>query len=162
MKNLHLTLYVLFVVTAAIVLLNRYTDFYINDYRVHFFFLFCAVSSFIVIVGHLFKKLSSNQSIIFVFIIVGVLCFLKAFFTWENDWKTQTVLYKNLEDKNKTVNFQMRGRRFSFGYKERVVCVDKLAPFMDWTTDIDTLHIDKSKWERIDLQLNELELPAQK
>ena len=162
MRHLHFTLYILFIISAAIVLLNRYTDFYINDYRVHFFFLFFALSSFVICVGHLFNKFKSIQSIIFIFFIVGVLCFLKAFFTWENDWKTQTVFYRNLEDKSKTINFQMRGRRFSFGYKERIICTKKLAPFMEWTTDVDTLHMDKSKWEKLNLELNELKLPTQK
>ncbi|MDI1255480.1 MAG: hypothetical protein PSV16_05215 [Flavobacterium sp.] len=159
MKKSHLSIYLLFVFTATIVLLNRYTDFHINDYRVHFFFDFFAASSFVIIVGHLFKKLQSNQSILFTFIIVGIVCFLKAFFTWGGDWKTQTILYRNLDDKNKTIDFQMRADRFSFGYKKRVVGIYNLAPFMEWTTDIDTLHIDKSKWQKLNFKVNEMKLP---
>lgn len=162
MKKSHLSIYLIFVFTATIVLLNRYTDFHINDYRVHFLFDFCAASTFIIIIGHLFKKLRTNRSILFTFIIVGILFFLKAFFTWGGDWKTQTVLYRNLEDKNKTINYQLRADRFSFGYKTRIVQIYGLAPFMEWRTDIDTLFIDKSKWEKLDLKLNEMQFPTEK
>ena len=55
----------------------------------------------------------------------------------------------------------MRADQFSFGYKKRVVGIYKLAPFMEWTTDVDTLKIDKSKWEKLDLQLNEMNLPKE-
>lgn len=161
MKKSNLSIYLIFVFTATIVLLNRYTDFHINDYRVHFFFDFFAASSFIIIIGHLFKKLKTNWSILLTFIVVGILFFLKAFFTWGGDWKTQTVLYRNIKDKNKTINFQMRADQFSFGYKKRIVEIYSLVPFIEWTTDTDTLTIDKSKWEKLDLQLNEMQLPKE-
>jgi hypothetical protein len=161
MKHLHLTIYIIFTVAATIILLNRYTDFYITDYRVHYFFLFFAASSFVIIIGHLFRKLRSNRSILIVFILTGAVCFAKAFLTWGGDWKTQTVLYRSLADKNKTIEFQMRADKFSFGYKKRVVGIYSLAPFMEWTTNIDTIHMDKSKWEKLNLQLNEMGLPVE-
>ena len=160
MKNLHLSLYLIFAITASVVLLNRYTDLYLTDYRVHFFFLFFAASSFVVIIGHLFKKLQTNKSIFITFIIVGIVCFLKAFFTWGGDWKTQTRMYQNIENQNKTVDIQLRADKFNFGYKERVVEIYTIAPFMQWTTDVDTTKMDESKWKRVDLKLNEMKLPV--
>ncbi|MGV9002918.1 hypothetical protein [Flavobacterium sp.] len=162
MKKLHLSLYIIFAITASIILANRYTSFYISDYRVHFLFLFVAASSFVVIVGHLFKKLYTNKSILITFLIVGTLCFLKAFFTWGGDWKTQTILYQNVENENKTIDIQLRADKFSFGYKNRVVEIYKIAPYMQWTTDIDTMHLNASQWKRVDLYLNKMEIPADK
>lgn len=162
MKPLHLSLYLIFVVTTIIVLLNRYTDFYLTDYRVHFFFLFFATSSFVVILGHVFRKLRTTKSILITFILVGIACFLKAFFTWGGDWKTQTVLYRNFDNSDKTINIQLRADKFAFGYKDRVIALYKIAPFMAWTSDVDTAQIDKSKWEKVDLYLNEMELPSLK
>ncbi|HMK06007.1 MAG TPA: hypothetical protein VK476_00670 [Flavobacterium sp.] len=159
MKKFNLSIYIIFAVTATVVLLNRYTDFHINNRLVHFFFDFFAASSFIVIIGHIFKKLQTNWSILFTFMIVGVLCFVKAFLTWGGDWKTQVILYSYMENPNITINFQMRADQFSFGYKRRVICIYRLAPFMEWTTDIDTLHIDKSKWEKLDMKVNEMRFP---
>ncbi|WP_291086620.1 hypothetical protein [Flavobacterium sp. BFFFF1] len=162
MKKSDLLLYFLFVITASIVLLNRFTSFYINDYRVHFFFLFFAASSFVIIAGRLFKKLQSRRSVIVTCIVIAALCFVRGFLTWSGDWKTQTVLYESNTDKNKTINIQLRGDRFAFGYKERVIGVYRIAPFMDWVADVDTTNIDHSKWKRLDLQLNEMGLPKEK
>lgn len=157
-KKSTLPLYIIFVISAGIILLNRYTPFYINDYRVHFFFLFFAVSSLVMIIVQFFKKLQGSWSMILAFTAIGILCALKAFFTWGGDWKTQTVLYRNIDNKSHTINYQLRGDRFAFGYKKRVVSICRLAPFMEWTTDIDTLHLDKSKWEKLDLKVNEMKL----
>lgn len=88
--------------------------------------------------------------------------FSKSFFTWGGDWITQTVFYRNIDDKSKTINCQLRADRFSFGSKKRVVQIYDLASFMEWTTDIDTLYIDKSKWEKMDQQLNEMQFPKKK
>ena len=162
MKKSHLTIYFIFVLTASIVLLNRYTAFHITDYRVHFFFDFFAASSFIIIIGHLFKKLQTNRSIFLTFISLGILLFAKAFLTWGGDWKTQIVLYRNIENGSKTIDFQMRADRFAFGYKKRIIQIYSLAPFMEWTTDVDTSHIDESKWKKIDLEINEMQFPKEK
>lgn len=108
-KKSTLPLYIIFVISAGIILLNRYTPFHINDYRVHFFFLFFAVSSLVILIGQFFKKLQSIWSIILVFTGIGILCALKAFFTWGGDWKTQTVLYRNIENKSQTINYLLRG-----------------------------------------------------
>jgi hypothetical protein len=158
MKKSSLSIQIIFVISASIILLNRYTQFHINDYRVHFFFLFFAVSSLVIIIGQFLKKLQNKWSIILVFIGIGILCVLKAFFTWGGDWKTQILLYRNIENKSQTINYQLRGDRFAFGYKKRVVGIYHLAPFMEWTTDVDTLHLDKSKWEKLNLQVNEMKL----
>lgn len=154
----HLPIYVLFVITALLVLLNRYTPLYISDYRVHFIVLFLAVATFVIIVGHLFGKLKTTKSIAFVFAVVGIACFLKAYLSWGGDWKTQTILYENLANSSKTINYQMRGDRFSFGYKKRVVEINKLLPTIEWTTDVDTLLIEKSQWKKVNKEVNEIGL----
>jgi hypothetical protein len=154
MKTSHLTIYILFAVTAAIVLLNRYTEFYLTDYRVHFFFLFNAASSLVIIIGHFFNKLKTGKSILITFAAVGILCFLKAYFTWGGDWKTQTIVYRNIQNANKTIDYQLRADQFSFGYKKRVVEIRQLAPFMQWTSDVDTSGIDLSQWKKIDLNVD--------
>lgn len=160
MKKSHVLIYVLFAITAFVVLLNRYTAFYINDYRLHFFFLFVAAASFVIIVGHLFQKLRSGKSIILTFLIVGLLCFLKAYFSWGADWKTQTILYSNNAHSSKSIDYQMAPNRFSFGYKKRVVEVHHLAPGMDWVTDSDTTTVDVLSWTKANHAVNALNLPA--
>ena len=154
----HLPLYVLFAITALLVLLNRYSPLYISDYRIHFLVLFLAAATFVIIMGHRFDKLRTTKSIAIVFVIVGIACFLKAYLSWGGDWKTQTILYENVANSNKTINYQMRGDRFAFGYKKRVVEIKKIVPSIQWTTDIDTLLMNKTQWKKVDKQINELGL----
>lgn len=152
----HSIIYVLFALSATLVLLNRYTSLYINNSVVHFTLLFVAAASFIVIAGHLFGKLKTGKSIAFTFAMVGVLCLTKSFFTWGGDWKTQTIVYRDAENHRRTIEYQMRGDRFSFGYKKRVVNRLKIVPFIDWDTDVDTLSLEAEKWERVNENINEI------
>ncbi|KVV14808.1 hypothetical protein ACRASX_12620 [Flavobacterium sp. TMP13] len=152
-------IYILFVLTATLVLLNRYTPLYINNSVLHFIVLFIAASSFVIIVGHLLGKLKSNKSILLTFLIIGILCFGKAFFTWEGDWKTQTVVYKNMQNGNNTIEQQLKASRFAFGYRKRIIERLKVMPLIDWTTDIDTSNLDQTKWQKVDLNINEMNLP---
>ncbi|MEO7978233.1 hypothetical protein [Flavobacterium sp.] len=158
MKKSPLTLPVIFIISSGLILLNRYTQFHINDYRVHFFFLFFAASSLAIIIGQLLKKAQNSRSLISICIVIGILCGLKAFFTWEEDWKTQSILYQNIENKSKTINYQLRADRFAFGSKKRIIGIYYLAPFMEWTTDMDTLNLDKTKWKKVSQQLSEMKL----
>jgi len=152
MKNI--IIYVLFVITATLIVVNRFTGFYISDYRLHFVLLFIAASTFVIVIGHLFKKLKTAKSILLTFIIVGALCFLKAFFTWGGDWKTETILYRNVDSAHETIDMQLRGDRFAFGYKKRYVKIYRLMPGMMWTSHVDTLNLDRQKWFRVDEQVN--------
>ena len=95
---------------------------------------------------------------LFTFLIVGILCFAKAFFTWGGDWKTQTIVYRNVENSSKTIDFQMRADRFSFGYKKRTVAIQKLVPFMEWVTDIDTLKMNHAQWIKTGIKVNAMQL----
>lgn len=153
-------LYVLFFITTALTLVNRYTSFYINNSILHFIILFISALTFVFIIGQLVGKLKRSRSQLLAFIIVGVLCFIKSFLTWGGDWKTQTILYTNLTNDNKTIEFQMRGDRFSFGYKKRIVNRLKLFPGFDWTTDIDTSTIDQKHWKKMNLYVNEMKFAS--
>jgi len=154
----HITIYILFAITATIILLNRYTALYINNSILHFILLFIAAASFIISIGHLFGKLKSNRSILFTFLIVGILCMLKSYLTWSGDWKTQTIIYSNKENPKKTIEYQMQPNRFGFGYKKRIVERYKIVPFIDWTTDNDTLTVDTTLWKKTEKNTNELQL----
>ncbi|MEO7978242.1 hypothetical protein [Flavobacterium sp.] len=155
----HIIIYILFILTTALILLNRYTPLYINNSILHFIVLFIAAASLTIITGHLFGKLKSNKSILLTFLILGMACFIKGFLTWDGDWKTQTVVYKNIQNGNKTIDYQLRGSRFAFGYRKRIIERLKIVPLIDWTTDIDTVGLDKMQWQKVNIQLNELNLP---
>ena len=145
----HIALYLLFAFTATLILLNRFTDLYVNDYRVHFILLLIAAASFVLIVGKLFGKLQTNKSMVITILIVAVIVYVRAFLTWPGDWKTDKILFRNIQNPDKTVQTQLRGDRFNFGYKKRLIETKPVAPFMEWTTDIDTTHMDPKQWQRL-------------
>jgi hypothetical protein len=68
-------------------------------------------------------------------------------------YKTQTILYRSIEDPDVTIEFQMKdvGGR---GYLKRVV---KIEPgfFWDRATGVDLEAVDQSKWRRVDEDVNE-------
>lgn len=158
MKNL--SIYLLFLITAFLIFMNRYTAFYINNSLLHFILLLIASITFIFITGLAFGKLKSTKSRFLTTLIVAVLCFIKSFLTWGGDWKTQTILYRNISNGNKTIEFQMRGDRFSFGYKKRIINRLKLFPGFDWTTDIDTAKINHKQWKELNLYVNEMKFAS--
>ena len=149
MKNSRVALYFVFVFTVIIVLLNRYTNLSITDYRVHYFFDLFAATSFVFIVAQLFNKLQTSWSKMLALFVIGILIATKAFLTWSADWETQTILYQSKSDKNKTINLQFRADRFSFSHTKRVVQIQYILPCIEWTTDVDTLTLDHSKWHQI-------------
>lgn len=156
-----IAIYILFLITTALILLNRYTALYINNSIVHFIILYTAVLTFVFIIGSFWGKLKNSKSRFITAFIVAILCFINSFLTWGGDWKTQNVLYQNIKNPDKTIEFQMRGDRFSFGYKKRIVNRLKLFPAFDWTTDIDTAEINNKEWKKINKYLNEMEFPEQ-
>ncbi|MBE8726043.1 hypothetical protein [Flavobacterium hungaricum] len=153
-------LYTVFLFTSVLLLMNRYTDLYINNSIIHFVILLTAAISFIFIAGQLFGKLKTIKSRVFTILLVGCLCYIQSFLTWGGDWKTQTVLYQNRGNRNKTIEFQMRGDRFAFGYKKRVINRLKLFPGLDWTTDVDTAKISRRQWKKVNLYVNEMEFDS--
>lgn len=158
MKNL--ILYIAFLISAPLLLMNRYTDLYINNSIVHFIVLVLASITFIFILGQAFGKLRTTKSKLFTILMVGIVCFIHSFLTWDGDWKTQTILYRNISNNNRTVEFQMRGDRFSFGYKKRIINRLKLVPGFDWTTDIDTTAINRKEWQKRNIYVNEMQFAS--
>lgn len=155
MKNSRVLLYFVFVFSSTIVLLNRYTNLHITDYRVHYFFDLIAATSFVFIVAHFFNKLQTSWSKMLTFIVLGIVIASKAFLTWGADWKTQAILYQSKSDQNKTINLQFRTDRFSFSHTKRVVQIQYILPCIEWTTDIDTLNLDQSKWQQLNKTNND-------
>lgn len=72
---------IVFLITAALLFLNRYTDLYINNSTIHFILLLIASVTFVLIAGHVLEKLKTIKSKLIAIVIVGALCFIHAFLT---------------------------------------------------------------------------------
>ncbi|HNP33540.1 MAG TPA: hypothetical protein PKN96_09630, partial [Flavobacterium sp.] len=150
--------FIVFLIASGIIALERFTSVDINSSFVRLILYMVSASLFSFWIGWIFFGFKAVRKRKIIFLAVVGLCVLKAYLTWGGDWKTQTILYANKLDESKTIEFQMRGDWYAFGYKKRIVERKKIIPFLDYITDVDTMKIDKSSWKRIDKKVNELKL----
>lgn len=156
-----LTLLVVFSVCVLLLFFDANTALYINNIVVHFIIFFIAVAGMPVLIAAYFFNLTDAKTILVILFSALCISFLTAFLTWNGDWKTQIILYRNLENPSQTIEFQMRSDRFSFGYKKQIVQREKVLPFLDLITPADTSKIDPSKWRRTDIVVNEMKIPGE-
>jgi lysylphosphatidylglycerol synthetase-like protein (DUF2156 family) len=76
---------------------------------------------------------------------------------WGGDWKVQTILYQHRELSNRTIEYQMQNPGPG-GYNKRTVDKRQLLPGLDWLRAVDEKSIDAREWQRVDIELNELEI----
>lgn len=153
-------LYLLFLISATLLILNRYTALYINNSIIHLALIIIAMVALLFIIGQILGKLKNRQSKLICILFVSLLSFAKAFLTWDGDWKTQIILYQKAANKNLTVDFQMQDNRFRFSYKKRIAKRLKLFPGFDWITDVDTATLNAREWKKMNLYVNELHLKS--
>ncbi len=150
--------FVIFVLAAATLAAERFTPVEINNFYMRLALYIIAASLFSFWIGWILFGYKAVRKRELIFVVVVGICLLKAYLTWGGDWKTQTVLYTNRESQWKTIEFQMRGDWFAFGYKERIVERKKLLPFLDYTADVDTTKLNHAVWQRVDKKVNQLGL----
>lgn len=154
-------LFFIFLIAALLLFLDAKTSLYINNTIVHFIISFLAVTTLPIMIAAYFFKRSDGNTILTIMFSALCVCFLNAFLTWNGDWKTQTILYRNIENPSKTIEYQMRGDRFSFGYKKQIVAREKVLPFIDLIVPIDTSKVDLQQWHRSNLVVNEMKIPGE-
>jgi hypothetical protein len=156
MKRIYLIL--LFVISFSIAAANRYTALYINNGAVHFLVLFVALCTLVLLIGGLRGYFKSKKSTVLAVVIIGIILSIRSFFVWGGDWKTQTIVFRDKQRQGHTIEIQMRGDRFNFGYRKRMVERRALIPYFDWINDIDTTTADTLVWHGINEHVNELDL----
>ena len=128
------------------------SDFYL------FIFAALPLSFILTLFGTIRKKNKKNKNW-----TIGILTFLAAglcfffllsvmFSVGFGAWTNETILYRNKNDKNITVN-QQRFDIGALGYGSRRIV--KLAPFLKWfqtVEQIDTAKIDKTQWTLVNEQ----------
>lgn len=150
--------FIVFLISTVVLIVERVTPVYINNSYVRLVLYVISVSLFSFWIGWILFGFKAVRKRKLIFAIVLAICALKAFLTWGGDWKTQTILYNNNLSGCKTIEFQMRGDWYAFGYKNRIVERKRILPFFDLITDIDTSKLDKRTWKRVDKKVNELKL----
>lgn len=150
--------FVIFAIATSLILLERFTALEINNSYVRLLLYIISASLLCFWIGWILFGFKAVKKRLLIFFSVAALICLKAYLTWGGDWKTQTILYANKQSNSRTIEFQMRGDWYAFGYKKRIVERKKIIPFFDLTYDVDTTKLDKTIWKRIDKKVNALKL----
>ncbi|WP_284653235.1 hypothetical protein [Flavobacterium terrisoli] len=150
--------FIIFIISTGIIVIERFTPVYINNFYIRLLLYIISASLLSFWISWILFGYNAVRKRVTIFIVVVIVVLLKAYLTWGGSWKTQTILYTNKNDDDKTIEFQMRGDRFAFGYKKRIVERKKIMPFLDYVTDTDTTKINTATWKRIDKKINQLEL----
>lgn len=150
--------FIIFLISISIIAIERFTPIYINNFYLRLALYIIAASLFSFWIGWILFGFRAVKKRTAIFVFVVVVSLLKAYLTWDGDWKTQTILYTNKNHSCKTIEFQMRGDWFAFGYKKRIVERKKIIPFFDYISDVDTTKVSKNSWKRIDKRVNKLHL----
>ena len=152
------TWFIVFAMSTGIIVCDRFTPIYINNFYVRLFFYLVSASLAVFWIGWIFFGFKAVKNRIYIFISVLAIVLAKALLTWGGDWKTQIVLYENKLDRDRTIEFQMRGDPFSFGYRKQIVEKTSVMPFLDYVRKTDTTMLDDSDWTRTDIRVNQLKL----
>lgn len=150
---------VLFALSVLLLVLNSYSTMQINNVIAHFIVFFIAVAALPVFMG-VWLHFKTNWLLAVLFSALAI-CFVIAFLNWGGDWKTQTVIYRNKSNPRLTVEFRMRGDRFSFGYKKQTIRRLKLMPYIDLVENADLTLMDTSEWKLVNEKINELHIPGE-
>ena len=159
------TIYYLNILITLLVILflaDIYTAFGIKNMTLRYIIYTSFILSPIIIIFNLILisnlKIKLLSFIIPVFTLVFSLSigYMPIIFNSAN-WKTQTIIYQNIEDDNLTIEYQIQDVG-AFGYNKRTVIVyDLLGLFaVIKPTDIDT--ISKANWNLLNKHINEMEL----
>ncbi len=73
------------------------------------------------------------------------------------NWKTQTIIYQNIEADNLTIEYQMQDIG-AFGYNKRTVSVNNIIGLFAVIKPIDIDTISKTNWKLLNKHINEIEL----
>lgn len=151
----------LFAIAVPVLLLDRFTELSINNTVVLFILFYIAVTALpLAFVLYRFGVTVADTTLI-VMVSTFSLCFVIAFLTWNSDWKTQTILYRNRNNQNQTIEFRMRADRFGFGYHRQIVSKQSIFPFIELVEEIDIAAIDTTVWQRTNERVNELHIPGE-
>lgn len=139
-----------------------YTDFEIRNAVLRYFVYSNFILSPILIIFNLL--LLSNIRIKLISLIIPILSlvvclnlgYLRIIFNSTN-WKTQTIIYQNIEADNLTIEYQMQDIG-AFGYNKRTVSVNNIIGLFAVIKPIDIDTISKTNWKLLNKHINEIEL----
>ncbi len=152
----------LLLLIASLFFADIYTAFEIRNAVLRYFVYSNFILSPILIIFNLL--LLSNIRIKLISLIIPILSlvvclnlgYMRIIFNSTN-WKTQTIIYQNIEADNLTIEYQMQDIG-AFGYNKRTVSVNNIIGLFAVIKPIDIDTISKTNWKLLNKHINEIEL----
>lgn len=138
--------------TLSIFIISNIPHFEISSKLFFSFTIFLFFTSLILLLKIKLKTEASSsffQIIVTLFICLGIY-----FFQFWSDWKTQTIIYRHLNDSTRTIEFQISDQG-TFGYSERTIEVKKYFFFIEYVKELDIDSFNSTNWEKVNLEINE-------
>ena len=148
--------FLFFIVVNILVLLDVFTEIEINNSV-----LLACLTVIVITTGFLLLKQILikwiNKIVINLCIVLSGVLLISKICVWSQDWKTQTIIYQNLKQSNRTIEFQMLDNGAN-GFRKRTVDRIRLLPFLDWIKKARTNENYDLTWKKVDIDTNELNL----
>ena len=146
----------IFIISIGLILLNRFSNLSISSPLIYWILIFATYSIFLLLLNEILKEKYKKTTKILI-LIVGILCFGLYRVTYLSFWGTQSIEYINIEDENKSIEFQMRDLG-GLGFKRRIIEKRKILPKISWVKEIDTTNMNKTNWKKVKIELNEINM----
>ncbi|MEM9858139.1 MAG: hypothetical protein AAF843_12315 [Bacteroidota bacterium] len=151
-------LLILWILNLIVGLIIYFTSLSFNPVEIYYVQLFILVNIPIFYIWYWKPNRSRTAYILWVAILSNFfVLFGWAFFSLGGPWQTQVIIYRNLKNENRTIEFQMQDVG-AFGYNRRSIERLRICGFLEIIDPIDIGNIDTLKWERVDIDLNEMNL----
>lgn len=160
-KKERIAYFSVFTLTGSILAADRLTAFEIGSNILLFWLLtICLCALFLMVFQYLFGVLT-KRFVVMLFVMIFGLCFGTALLTWNNTWKLQTIIYRNIKHGNRTIEYRMRADRFGSGFERQIIQRRKVFHLLDFIKTTDTTHIDTLAWKYVNEKINEMEFAGE-
>lgn len=149
--------YLLCFLSAALLLAQELTPLTINTNSVYLLVVFIFLSTLMISLCRVIFKQVSVKLIAIIVLIAASFCFVKNFFTWGGDWKTQTILYQHTKNSDRAIE-ELWKDVGALGYDKVRVDRTRIIPFIDWIKSGDEKDYALPEWEKVDSMVNELKI----
>ncbi|MCY1635325.1 hypothetical protein [Marinifilum sp. D737] len=141
---------ILWILSTGIIILDKTTPLVITSIKIYYSLLITSFALLAIIILRFWLKIKGETLVMSFSMSVALLFAIAYVFTWRLEWKTETILYKNLHLRNRTIEFQKMDLG-AFGTKSRTIDRTKIFPYFEWNKEIRVNEIDPLTWKKADI-----------
>ncbi|WP_421919963.1 hypothetical protein [Marinifilum sp.] len=148
---MRLLTFILWIIATGLVLLDKTTPLEITNIKFYYCLLLISITLLASTILRFWLKLKGEILIMSITISTALLFSIAYAFTWRLEWKTETILYKNLHLQNRSIEFQRKDLG-ALGSISRTIDRIIMIPYFEWNKEISINKIDTVSWEIVDIE----------